>query len=193
MAREHLSSRRPEDQPGGHQEYRESEDRFGAWLVQAVDPKRFRVVDKPRDLAGMFGDPTKPQQRALGVVPEASLTYRSNGRGLYFEVKKQGPRGNAEERACKHHTVEFQKRLKAFLKIDYHPFITIMCENLATDSRYTIKHPFFFEPDHFFCWCAYDSTSDLCAFLDRVAHKYLCPDDLSSIFLVPLEPVPPPG
>lgn len=49
--------------------------------------------------------------RPLGIRPEASILNKATGRVMYFEVKKQGDAGNAEERAFKHHTVQFYKTL----------------------------------------------------------------------------------
>ena len=60
------------------------------------------MVDKPRELRDLFG----PRS---GVAPEATVVSKETGRRFFVEVKKQGDRGNAEERACKHHTVQFYK------------------------------------------------------------------------------------
>lgn len=134
-------------------------------LMDILDPMEWKVRDHPRDLARIFAD-------RYGVVPEASITYRPNGRVLYFEVKKQGPAGNADERAAKHHTVQFYKTLHDLTGLDYHPFVTIMCESLATAPRYTVKHPYFFEEDHYFCWVDYDVDS-LADFIARVTTRWM--------------------
>jgi hypothetical protein len=42
------------------------------------------------------------------------------------------------------------------MKCDFHPYVTVFCENLATDEKYTRKFPYFFEPGHFFLWQGYD-------------------------------------
>lgn len=75
---------------------------------------------------------------------------------MFFEVKKQGPAGNADERACKHHTVQFYRELAKFTGADYHAFCTIMCESLAELDRYVVKHKYYFESDHYFAWRDYD-------------------------------------
>lgn len=152
-------------QPGHDRTFRESEENFVSALRKILDPQEWEVVDHPRDLARIFGD-------RFGVVPEASITYRPNGRVVYFEVKKQGPSGNADERACKHHTVEFYKTLHSVTGYDYHPFVTIMCQNLATDERYTLKHPYFFEEDHYLLWVDYD-LDILADFLARISDKWI--------------------
>lgn len=91
---------------------------------------------------------------------------------MYFEVKKQGDRGNADERACKHHTVQFYRTLKAHTGYGYHAFSTVMCESLATNPRYTGKHPYYFESDHYFLWVDYDREL-LRQYLDRIIDRYL--------------------
>ena len=73
--------------------------------------------------------------RTLGVRPEASIRNRETGRVMYFEVKKQGDAGNAEERAFKHHTVQFYKTLQDLTRMPYHAYRTIFCESLATNPR----------------------------------------------------------
>ena len=136
-------------QPGHDQTFRESEANFIEALETILDLQEFAVEDKPDDLRRMLGG-------RFGIQPEASVEHLPSGRKLYFEVKKQGPAGNADERACKHHTVQFYKALADFTGYDYHAFCTIMCESLAELDRYTIKHAYFFEPEHCFAWRDYD-------------------------------------
>lgn len=157
-------------QPGHDRTFRTSEQNFVKALEEILDPAEWEIVDHPRDLARMLGG-------RYGVVPEARIRFKPTGRVLYFEVKKQGPRGNAEERASKHHTVQFYKELRAVTGLNYHPFVTVMCEDLATDPRYTTKAPFFYERDHYFLWIDYDL--DLLAdFLADVTTKWMTgPED----------------
>lgn len=91
---------------------------------------------------------------------------------MYFEVKKQGAIGNADERAAKHHTVQFYRELRNITGLPYHPFVTIMCESLATLERYTLKHPFYYEADHFFCWRGYD-LDILADFIAHICDRWL--------------------
>lgn len=134
-------------------------------LEAVLAPDLWRIADHPRDLAKIISG-------TYGVIPEASITYVPTGNVMYFEVKKQGPAGNADERACKHHTVAFQALLHQVSGLPYHPFVTIMCENLATDARYTVKHPAYFEEDHYFCWVDYDLES-LREFIERISDRWL--------------------
>lgn len=163
MNSERLSSRRR--QPGHDRTFRKSEQNFVRALSEILDPLEWRITDHPRDLARMF-------EGRYGIVPEASIIYKPTGRVMYFEVKKQGPAGNADERAAKHHTVQFYKDLHEVTGLDYHPFVTVMCESLATMERYTLKHPHFFEPDHYFCWVDYDLNL-LAEFLERISSKWM--------------------
>lgn len=155
-------------QPGHDRTFRESETRFIDALKKILDETEWEIVDHPRDLAKIISG-------KYGVVPEASIRNRNTGNVMYFEVKKQGPHGNADERACKHHTVQFYKELHQVTKLPYHPFATIMCQNLATDIRYTLKHPFYFEDGHYFLWVDYDL--DLLAdYLAKITVDWLVPE-----------------
>ena len=153
MDSERLSKRAK--QPGHDRTFERSEATFIEVAGRVLDPLAYRVADHPRDLAGIFPSDL-PGQRDLGVVPEASIESIATGRLFFVEVKKQGPNGNAEERACKHHTVQFYKTLHAIYGFHYHPFVTICCESLATLPRYTSKFPHLFEPDHYCLWVDYD-------------------------------------
>lgn len=138
-------------QPGHDRTYTVSETNFIAVATAVLDPQLYVVVDHPADLRKLFAN-------ELGVVPEASIASRITGRKFFVEVKKQGPAGNADERACKHHTTQFYRTLQTrFPDYTYHPFVTVFCENLAADRRYTLKAEHLFEPDHYFLWVDYDS------------------------------------
>lgn len=154
-------------QPGHDRTFRRSEVDFVAALHLILSEDDYEIVDHPRELSKIIAG-------RYGIVPEASIRNRRSGNVLYFEVKKQGPTGNADERAAKHHTVQFVKTLQAVTRLDYHPFVTIMCENLAVDERYVVKHPTYFEPDHYFCWVNYD-VDLLADFLARVTQVWLEP------------------
>lgn len=155
-------------QPGHDQSFRTSEVNFVAALESILDPSEWWIEDHPRELRHIIGG-------RYGIEPEASIEFLPTGRKFFFEVKKQGAAGNADERACKHHTVQFYKELHAVFGYDYHPYATIMCESLATLGRYTLKHPFYFEPDHYFCWVDYD-VNELADYIARIAHLWLMHD-----------------
>lgn len=155
-------------QPGHDRSFEASEANFvDALRIILPDETLFVVDPKPRDLSKLLGG-------RYGVIPEASIEYRPNGHKMYFEVKKQGERGNAEERACKHHTVQFYKTLREHTGYSYHPYATIMCESLATDERYTIKHPFFFEDGHYFEWVGY-GIEPLRGYIEGIVERFLKP------------------
>lgn len=149
-------------QPGHDRTFVTSESNFISVAVDCLDPAKYLVQDKPRDLLRIFADGSG---RELGVAPEASITSRVTGRKFFVEVKKQGPVGNADERACKHHTVQFYRTLRAiYPDYRYHPFVTIFCEELAKLRRYTLKATYYFEPENYFLWVDYERES-LCRFL----------------------------
>ncbi len=155
-------SRRPK-QPGHDRTFVTSETNFVRAAQACLDASLYIVDDHPRELARIF-PATLVGDRALGVIPEASITSTGSGRKFFVEVKKQGPAGNAEERACKHHTVQFYGTLRAIYGYSYHPFVTIFCESLATLPRYTRKAEFLFEPEQYFNWVDYEHEP-LCEYL----------------------------
>lgn len=147
MNAEKLSAR--SKQPGNDRTFRKSESAFLTALKTVFSDDVWTIEDHPRDLSKMLGG-------KYGIIPEASLRHLITGKVMYFEVKKQGSAGNADERAAKHHTVAFYRNLQSVTGMPFHAFTTIMCEALATDLRYTTKHPFFFEENRYFCWVDYD-------------------------------------
>lgn len=169
MDSERLSKRTK--QPGHDRTFVTSETNFVAAARGCLDPELYVVDDHPRHLAAIF-PASLIGERDLGVVPEASITSKRTGRTVFVEVKKQGPSGNAEERACKHHTVQFCKTLHAIYGYDYHPFVTVFCESLATLPRYTRKAEFIFEKGQYFNWVNYD-TDALCEYLRRLCVEWL--------------------
>lgn len=158
-------------QPGNDQTFRASEKNFVDSASRALDPTKYVVTQNPDDLSDLFGR-SEATKRALGIDPEASVTSISTGRKIFFEVKKQGNQGNAEERAYKHHTVQFYKTLKEKYNYNYHPYVTIFCEALAYNERYTAKFPFLLEEYHYFLWKDYDEGK-LSAFLKELCSKWL--------------------
>ena len=146
MNSERLSARAR--QPGHDRTFIESENRFLAVANSTLHPDEYEVVDKPTELRDLFGP-------RLGVAPEAAVVSLRTDRRFFVEVKKQGDRGNAEERACKHHTVQFYKCLRERFRYSYHPYVTIFCEALAVNPRYTMKAVHFFEPGHYLLWIDY--------------------------------------
>ncbi len=141
-------------QPGDDRTFLASEANFARALRGFLPADRYEIREKPTDLRAIFaGD---PGTRALGVEPEASLRNKATGRVMYFEVKKQGPAGNAEERAMKHHTVQFYKVLAQVTGMPYHAYCTIFCDHLASLPRYTTKFKYLIEPGHYFLWRDYD-------------------------------------
>lgn len=153
---------RRERQPGHDRTFRTSETNFVMAARRCLDPQRYEVDDRPRDLVECFGQ--EIGARALGLQPEASITSRQTDRKFFVEVKKQGPAGNAEERAFKHHTVQFYKLMHKQFGYNYHPYVTIWCESLATLPRYTRKAVHLFEPDQYFLWKEY-ALEPLCEYL----------------------------
>lgn len=157
-------------QPGHDRTFTTSETNFVKALTLILPWDTYEVIDHPKDLLGIFGIGAG---RDLGIRPEASIRNRATGRVMYFEVKKQGDAGNAEERAFKHHTVQFYKTLQAFTRMPYHAYCTIFCESLAVNPRYTTKFRFLIEPGHYFLWADYALAPLERFILDEVCARFL--------------------
>jgi hypothetical protein len=147
MNSEKLSMR--EKQPGHDRSFVESEQNFFDALSSLVDLSKYEVINKPTTLKKCFSG-------KYGVVPEASIVNKSTGKQIFFEVKKQGASGNAEERAYKHHTVQFYKLLSRMFGYDYHPFVTVFCEHLSHDPKYTLKFQDLIEETNYCLWTDYN-------------------------------------
>jgi hypothetical protein len=167
MDSERLSARAR--QPGHDQTFRVSEGNFLQAARGCLDPEKYEVEYQPRVLRDIFAT---VDETALGVRPDFMIKSRQTGRMLFVEVKKQGRGGNAEERSFKHHTVQFCKTLRDRLGYDFHPWVTVWCESLATDPRYTRKAKYLFEEDHYFLWVDYDPAS-LCSWLRARCEEWL--------------------
>ncbi|MDE0667551.1 MAG: MunI family type II restriction endonuclease, partial [bacterium] len=168
---------RREKQPGHDRTFEESERNFIEVARKCLDRDEYSVEASPKDLRDLFAGPEPPdlsprRARPLGIELEAVIVSKRTGRRLYVEVKKQGDRGNAEERACKHHTVQFYNTMKERFGYDYHPVVTVFCEALATNPRYTRKFPYYFEKDQYFLWLDYDPEL-LCTFLTERCSEWL--------------------
>lgn len=146
-------------QPGHDSTFRLAEANFVAVATRVIEahfPGAFVITAQGSELADIFGH--NPETgRPLGIRPEATITHLETGRSLFFEVKKQGPAGNAEERACKHHTLRFARLLNERFGWNYHPFVTVFCDSLATEARYTLKFASLFERDNYLLWVDYDA------------------------------------
>jgi hypothetical protein len=158
-------------QPGHDLSWRSAESIFSS-RARRLLPRQFSVTEKPADLRAFYDTGS---DRPLGLVPEVRLCDEVSGRLLYIEVKRQGPRGNAEERAYRHHTAAFIRMLAKHTELDYHAYATVFCDSLAVDRRYTTKIAAHIEPGHFLLWARYDRTM-LATWLDEVRDQFLDPN-----------------
>ena len=166
-----------EKQPGDDRTFEESERKFIEVARECLDCSEYKIEHKPTELRNLFAgpehpDPSSRRPRPLGIIPEAVIVSETTGRKLFVEVKKQGDNGNAEERAYKHHTVQFRKTMKERFGYDYHPVVTVFCEALATNSRYTTKFRHLLERDQYVLWENYDPEV-LCEFLTERCSEWL--------------------
>lgn len=141
-------------QPGHDQTFHESESRFERTARACIEGTDYFIEVQPRELKGLFTPSNSTGN--LGLIPEAKIQSVKTGKRFFIEVKKQGDQGNAEERAMKHHTVQFYKTLRDRFGYDYHPYVTVFCEALAVNPRYTEKFKYLIEPSQYFLWVNYD-------------------------------------
>lgn len=154
MNSERLSQRTR--QPGDDRTFEDSERNFIISARRVLDASKYVIEEKPSDLLDLF-PATSSLERNLGLQLEAKIINKITKRFFYVEVKKQGDAGNADERAAKHHTVQFYRTMKQKFGFHYHPIVTIFCESLAVNPRYTRKSPYFFEKQQYFNWVNYDN------------------------------------
>ncbi len=157
--------------------FRKSEDAFHfvATGLAALNPSLdLRVTRNPKTLRLFYREDGETHR--YGLSPEEEILHIPSGRILFFEVKNQGPRGNAEERAYRHHTMVFSRRIMELFKLDYHPYFTIFTGNLATDDRYILKFRHHIETTHYFLWRDYNTQSgqrDLQQYLMGLVTRFL--------------------
>lgn len=147
MNSEKLSQRTK--QPGNDRTFENSENKFSTFLKENLDHNLYEVEIQPKELLKCFSG-------IYGVKPEASIRNKKTGKRIFIEVKKQGDAGNAEERVCKHHTKKFYDLMHKQYGYDYHPFVAVFCEKLATSSRYTVKFQDLLETTNYCLWKNYD-------------------------------------
>lgn len=161
-------------QPGHVRTFRKSEDSFHEVASQFNGLEGLRVTRAPSTLKRFYED--EGESHGFGLRPEEEILHEPSGRRLFFEVKNQGPRGNAEERAYRHHTQVFSERLMKLFSLDYHPYFTIFTGNLATDPRYTVKFRYHIADGHYFLWRDYQSQAgwnELYQYLAALIEKFL--------------------
>ena len=119
----------------------------------------YKITDKPSNLKALYGTPE--QQKKWGIKPDASIANTKTGRTVFVEVKRQNPRGNAHERACKYFAPGIVAAGRRAGKIgeDDFPFFMVFTNGLKSDERYASEIAFWFSDpknpkmkDHFLLW-----------------------------------------
>lgn len=126
----------------------------------------YNVVAQPDDLRRIFGG------GRWGVRPDAAVINKETGRTVFVEVKRQNPRGNAHERACKYFApgLVAAARKKGNIHQDDFPFFLVFTNGLATSEKYAEEISFWFSApeveNHFLLW-----NGDAGKLLDFFLHK----------------------
>jgi hypothetical protein len=163
--REHLKNR--ENQPGSNRTFERSEKLVTKVIKRVVD-RYPQITTTNKSRLNIF-----PKYSGGCIMPENTIENVENGKVMNIEVKKQGDRGNAEERVYKLFTPKFSKVMKEFFGVDYHPFKAIFCESLATNERYTGKFDVFLDDEDYFLWDDYENEGQLEDYIEKVIKDYL--------------------
>jgi hypothetical protein len=146
-----------------------------AVLARALLPATYAVSVHPRDLQHWYHRDTADTGRSSGLIPDLKITDLLTGNYLFVEVKRQGGTGNAQERMYKPYTAKFVTELGGYTGLNYHPFVTVLCDNLATDGRYRRQITAHVPDGQLLFWTGYD-VAGLARYLDRVRDGFLDPD-----------------
>ena len=163
--REHLKNRKK--QPGNDRSFEKSE----ALVMEVVEKVLKNYPELTLTAQGRYK--IFPMYSRGYIKPEFTISNNETCQVMNFEVKKQGDRGNAEERVYKLFTSKFSKAMKEFFSVDYHPFKAIFCESLATNERYTGMFDVYLNDEDYFLWGDYNDSSALAGFIDSVIQEYL--------------------
>ena len=154
MAREHLAGR-ANWQRRSAVRGSEVERSFDAIMRAYTRDTRYDYEHQPSDLHGIYG--AHPASgRPHGIRPDAVVRNTETGRSVFIEVKRQGDRGNAHERACKYFTpgiiasaCEIARQPAGVI-----PFWWIFANGIATSARYVqeIRHWFLGVEGHLLLW-----------------------------------------
>jgi hypothetical protein len=157
-------------QPGHVRTWERSERDVADWCRLLLGDA-FDVTTQPRDLADLY----QRTPRSVGLIPELKIRSRRTGHYVYVEVKRQGDRGNAEERVYKLFTPTFIRTVAERSGLDYHPFVAVFCDELATHPRYRVRFAAHLEAGTYLCWERRDPRL-LAEFLDDLRARWLEPD-----------------
>ena len=110
----------------------------------------YKLRKRPDDLNRIYGGDH-------GIFPDFSITNENTGRKIFIEVKRQGPEGNAHERAGRYFAPGLVKegRKKGKLPDGVFPYFLIFTANLASDDGYRREITKWFNEElkeHFLLW-----------------------------------------
>lgn len=94
------------------------------------------------------------QKGYWAMVPDFSLAIGS--KVVFFEVKRQGAGGNAHERLYKNFTTKKMLDIMSSFGLDHYPHYGILCDELATNPRYTREFAQNLEDENYLLWANYD-------------------------------------
>ena len=133
----------------------EAEDAFGFPMSKYLsDDPSIICKKKTKALKGIYGVSDSGQPH--GIEPDFELHNTKTGKSIFVEIKNQGMRGNAHERACKYFMPGIMSSAREIgnQPKDVFPFWLIFTKGLASNPKYVreISHWFLGYERHYLLW-----------------------------------------
>ena len=147
----------------------EAEIRFRDVMSGHLERSDLIGADQPKDLSAIYGaNIWASGNRGHGIKPEFVIRNQRTGQAVFVEVKRQGTRGNAHERACKFMMPGILESARKIAKqpSGVIPFWWVFTNGLANHPRYQqeIRHWFKGIDRHVLLW---EDLSDESALLNH--------------------------
>lgn len=108
------------------------------------------------------------KQGWVAMIPDYCLVR--DGRAIFFELKRQGPQGNAHERLYKNFTTKKMNLVIENYGLSEYPLYGILCDSLATEHRYIREFAQNLERENYFLWKDYDEVA-LSVFINKIFNR----------------------
>ena len=129
---------------------------------------RYVIDVKPDDLAHIYDN-------RWGAVPDLAIRNPESGKSIWIEIKRQNPRGNAHERACKYFSPGLV-RIAEGLAYVVRPFYFVFAGGLVDSPKYRAEISTWFDADgwrdHVLMWTDHDPVS-LCQWFEHAIRPAL--------------------
>lgn len=207
MEKPHYLSTRPNWQLQANKGGAKSESRVFRGIKGNLNPKEFEVVNKPNwfntpflELRHSLEPMIKPENPKIGdewcengvfyrltakgkrrigetFVADVGIIHLASNRRFIIEVKKQGNKGNAHERACKYMTPGMIEYLKTKMNIEYYPVGFVFTGLIAETEKYRREITFLLGrqlKSHVLFWKKDMELDDLAEWFESTVRPLLC-------------------